>query len=84
MKKEERKEGGQGLVEYLVIVALIAISSMGIISLLSHTLRHKLAQVTAALQGRKGPNQAELEGVSSKDWTLRDMGDFNSGAAQRK
>ena len=79
MRHKKKTQSGQGMVEYLVIVAIIAISSIGIIKVLSQTLRIKFSQVTASLQDRQGPKNAQLKKVSRKHWRLKGMGDLNSG-----
>ena len=42
---------GQSLVEYMVIVALMAVATMGIMRVLSQTTSGKLATITQSLQG---------------------------------
>ena len=42
----------QGMVEYIILVALVAIAAIGITELLGQTVRTKLAEITASLQER--------------------------------
>ena len=47
-----KNKKGQGMVEYIILVALVAIAAIGITELLGQTVRTKLAEVTAGLQDR--------------------------------
>ena len=50
-KKLSRKNRGQGMTEYIIIVALIAIAAIGVYSAFGHTLQGQVAQVTSAVAG---------------------------------
>ncbi len=43
---------GQGLIEYLIIVALMAVATIGIMNLLNKTVRVQFGNVIQKLQGR--------------------------------
>lgn len=42
---------GQGMTEYIIIVALIAIAAIGVYNLYGRTVRHQTAGIAAALGG---------------------------------
>ncbi len=84
MKKLLLNQKGQGLVEYMVIVALMAVASMGIMRILSKTTNGKLAQITQSLQGGKASINIEFENVEASDLRKKDMGDFFQGSRSRK
>ncbi|HEV6964186.1 pilus assembly protein [Roseateles sp.] len=42
---------GQGMTEYIIIVALIAIAAIGVYNLYGRTLRHQTAAMAAAVGG---------------------------------
>ncbi len=47
-----RREEGQGMTEYIIIVALIAIAAIGIMAVFGDTVREQFGRITASLQGR--------------------------------
>lgn len=42
---------GQGLTEYIVIVALVAIAAIGLVNIFGNQLRHQLSTIIAAMSG---------------------------------
>ncbi len=84
MKSFLKNRRGQGLVEYMVIVALMAVASMGIMRVLSKTTSGKLAQITQSLQGGKANINIEFENVDQQDLRKKDMSDFFQGSRSRK
>lgn len=78
MKKLNEK--GQGLVEYVIVVALIAVASMGLIRVLQQTIKVNLANVIFALQS-DGRRKVSAEKVEESDYKKSDFGDFMNGAA---
>lgn len=46
-----RQERGQGMTEYIIIVALIAIAAIGVYNLFGRTVRHQTAGIAAAVGG---------------------------------
>jgi Flp pilus assembly pilin Flp len=54
MKKTEKvpsKRRGQGLTEYIIIVALVAIAAIGIVNIFGNQLRHQFSTIVAAMSG---------------------------------
>lgn len=74
-----KNQKGQGLVEYLIIVAIMAVGTMAIMRIMNQTVSSKFARVTATLQGNQGPkiHTAPLE---EEHFKKRDMSDFFHGA----
>ena len=72
---------GQGMVEYIILVAIIAVASLGIVKILGSTVTRKLTQITYALQG-KSPDARRVEDpqIDKKHWEKRDMDDFYESA----
>lgn len=75
---------GQSLVEYMVIVALMAVSSMGIMRVLSQTTSGKLAKITQSLQGGKAHIDVEFEKIDKSDIRKKDMGNFFRGTRSNR
>ena len=68
------KQKGQSLTEYLILVALVAISSIGIIRMLGQTTRAQLSVITSSLQGRS--SSAKMEEVKESHYSQKDLSDF--------
>lgn len=73
---------GQSLVEYLILVSLMAVGTIGVVRILNKTVQVNFANITAALQGQT--KVAEHEKINKNDYKKRDMSDFMSGAATNK
>jgi len=68
--KNLRKESGQGMTEYIIIVALIAIAAIGVVTLFGDNIRDMFGSSAQALSG-----DSEAE---------RKMGPLNDNPAQHK
>jgi len=66
----------QGMVEYIILVALVAIAAIGITELLGQTVRTKLAEITASLQERGSTVGKNLPTIEDKHVNRRGMSDF--------
>lgn len=77
-----RNERGQGLIEYLVIVALVAVAGIAVMSVVGQNVRAQFANVASAIQGRTG--SVQLDEVRKSHHKKRDMSDFFGGAAIRE
>lgn len=73
---------GQGMTEYLIIVALIAISAIAIVRATSSSMKVGFGKIAAALQGTEYEG-SEAEEVSSEKTKGRSMNDFDRGVRGR-
>lgn len=73
MKKN--RKSGQAIAEYLVLTALIAVASIGIIQVISKNLRGKLNVVNGAILGKKVEHSGDSN-TNDQTQTV-DMGNFN-------
>ncbi len=82
-KSRVNNQQGQGMIEYLIIISLIAVASIAIIRGLQGNLTAQFAKVTNAIGGYSG--NSETEQANQNDFRKRDMGDFfdNSVAPNR-
>ena len=72
---------GQGLVEYLIIVALMAVASIGIVRLLGHTVQAKVASIIYSLQGKT--KRPQIESPREVHYKKKDLGNFMNGSASK-
>ncbi len=76
---KRNKKRGQGLIEYLILVALMAVASIGIIRVLNQTVKSRFANAIHALQGTS--KRAKTDSIKSADYKKSDLSDFMNGAA---
>lgn len=75
-----KNKKGQGMAEYIILLALVAIAAIGITELLGQTVRTKLAEITVGLQGKGGNIGKDLPKVEKKFVTRRGMNDFTKNS----
>ena len=81
IKPTVTNQRGQGLIEYLIIVALMGAATIGIMRVMSGTVISKFANVTSALQSSGQKYDAP---TLTKDLTsAKDMRSFMEGARDR-
>jgi len=74
----------QGMIEYIIIVALVAISAIGITELLGQTVRTKLSQITSSLQDKNDNAGKKLPTASAKYFNRKGMNNFNNNTNKTK
>lgn len=80
IKNELRNESGQGMTEYIIIVALIAIAAIGVITVFGKQLRRLFGMSSSALTGQTNVTQsAKTYSVKSKN--LANFGGSNSASS---
>ena len=64
MKASERasKRSGQGLTEYIIIVALVAIAAIGVVNIFGNQLRHQFSTIIASMSG----SSVQVESLATK------------------
>lgn len=82
MLKRIRNNRGQSLVEYLLLVALMAIGTISVLRTLNKTVEVNFANVASSLQGKS--KVASHDKINKTDFQKRDMGNFMSGSSGRK
>ena len=76
---------GQGMTEYIIIVALISVSAIGVYSFFGQTIRNQVAGLAAEISGVDSSVQitaaqgsaTQATNVANKDYNL---GNYNEGA----
>jgi pilus assembly protein Flp/PilA len=77
------KQRGQGMTEYIIIVALIAIAAIGVYSFFGQTVRQQTAGMAQELSGKSAKDQIKgaqtAAGDASTDATKKKgMGDYDN------
>jgi len=67
------RQRGQGMTEYIIIVALIAIASITVVSFFGGTVRNQMAGMATELSGQKATDEIKA---------AKDAADASSGDAQ--
>ena len=65
--KSRNHQLGQGMTEYIIIVALIAVAAIGVYSFFGETIRAQMAGMTNELAGKDGtPNVTNAKAAAGK------------------
>ena len=70
---------GQGLIEYLILVALMGVATIGIVRTLNQTVKSRFANAIYALQGRN--QKAKTHNMKKEEYQRSDLSNFMSGSA---
>ena len=82
MKKNPvQNQRGQGLIEYLVIVALMGVATIAIVRVMGQTVATKFAGVTAALNGDQ--HEPKAPEITKSAYQKRDLGNFMEGVGEK-
>ena len=76
MKKS--KESGQGLVEYLIIVALVAVGGISIMQIVGQSVNVKFAQIAKSL-GAKSTGRIESAEITQSSINKKNFRNFMNG-----
>lgn len=60
--KAHKRQRGQGMVEYVIIVALVAIASIAVFQLFGQVIRSQTAAIAHELAGEDGTKFSEVAG----------------------
>lgn len=77
---KRRRQAGQGLIEYLILVALMAVATIAVVRSLSHVVQARFANALYAIQGVK--KTVRTETFSEDQIRKKDLSDFMNGAAE--
>jgi Flp pilus assembly pilin Flp len=78
MRKLIRKESGQGLTEYIIIVALIAIAAIGVVTVFGDNIRALFGASVDALAGNDTANaNTKTEGGKANHRNIKNFAQDN-------
>jgi pilus assembly protein Flp/PilA len=75
-KMLKSSKSGQGMTEYLIIVALIAIAAVGVVTVFGNDIRQLFSASTGTLNGTSTTAQTTKAGVKNKN--MRSFGTFSN------
>ncbi len=79
--KKKQRQRGQGLIEYLILVALMGVATIGVIRVLNQTVKSRFASAIFALQGKS--KKVKTESVKEQDYIKSDLSNFMNGAGSK-
>lgn len=80
-----KNQKGQGLTEYLILVAILAVASIGIVRIFGQTITSQFTNITYAIQGNKKHIQPTKIRVNKEVHSKKDLSNFfNSAASENK
>ncbi|HEU4775918.1 MAG TPA: pilus assembly protein [Telluria sp.] len=71
---------GQGMMEYIIIVAMIAVAAIGVYSMFGKTIRNQTAGMANEVAGKKSDDQIKAAGTSADSAATR--GDTTKGMSE--
>ena len=77
LRRFARSQSGQGMTEYLIIVALIAVAAVGVVTVFGNDVRQLFSAATGTLNGQSSTANTQKANVTNK--TLKNFGTFSSG-----
>ncbi len=82
MKKLIKNNKGQGLIEYLIIVAIVAVGSIAVMKTVGGNINVQFANVAQALTGQAGKKSHHE--VTDSLYKKRDFSNFFEGSVSNK
>ncbi len=75
-----KRQRGQGMMEYIIIVALIAVAAIGVYSVFGQTVRNQSAGLARELAGRQ--SQAQIDAANTTSNTAATRANATKGLSQ--
>lgn len=73
-----KNQKGQGMIEYMILVALIAIGTLGVVKVLGQNVAKQYENINRAL-GAKTPGKLNLENATENNLKRKDLSNFMEG-----
>ncbi len=80
-RKKIKSNRGQGLIEYLILVALIAVGTIGVVKVVGQNVTKQYENINRALGARKAEN-LQLENAADSQLRRKDLSTFMDGSRQ--
>lgn len=86
MKQNSKKQSGQGMVEYVIIVALVAIAAIAVFQLFGQVVRSQTAAMAKELAGEDGTAESQkaqdAANLGTAQTEAKSLQNFTGNAAQ--
>jgi pilus assembly protein Flp/PilA len=79
VKKVIKSNKGQGLIEYLILVALIAVGTIGVVKVVGQNVTKQYENINRAMGAGTG-GTLKLESVADSQLNRKDLSNFMDGA----
>jgi Flp pilus assembly pilin Flp len=79
VNKVIKSKKGQGLIEYLILVALIAVGTIGVVKVVGQNVTKQYENINRAM-GAKSSGKLQLDNVSDSQLNRKDLTNFMDGA----
>jgi len=78
MHKEagNRNRRGQGLTEYIIVVALVAIAAIGIVNIFGNQLRNQFSTIITAMSGSSQKKVESLSDQGRQETNKKSLSDY--------
>lgn len=87
IKSSKFSQKGQGMTEYIIIVALIAVAAIGVYSFFGQAIRGQMSGMTAEISGQKASAGQEAAKAASTlatgEAVKKDMGTYGGAQGQK-
>ena len=78
-KKSKKSIRGQGLVEYLIIVSIVAVATIGIVKVISQNMRFHFTHIAETL-GSNAPERPQRGEIRKSHFEAKDFSNFWEGS----
>ncbi len=75
-KRLGKNRKGQGLTEYIIIVALVAVAGIGIVNIFGNQLRNQFYTIVRAMSGSGTGTVKSLEGDAKTETNLKNLSTY--------
>lgn len=79
MKRTYLNQRGQSLIEYLILVALVAVGSIGVMRVVGQNIAKQYENINHAL-GAQNTERLTLNGAGRSSYSKKDLSSFLNGA----
>ena len=75
-RKQYRNRRGQGLTEYIIVVALVAIAAIGIVNIFGNQLRNQFSTIITAMSGSSKSKVESLADDAQKETNKKTLSNY--------
>jgi Flp pilus assembly pilin Flp len=71
-----RNQKGQGLTEYIIVVALVAIAAIGVVNIFGNQLRNQFSTIVSAMSGSSQKKVESLADQARQETNRKYLSDY--------